>query len=141
MIPFQYDDGGRAAAGFKGEARDCVARAITIVTQSDYADVYAILGALCATAHLPKSARNGVPRKVYEPWLFDLGFMWEPRMRIGSGCTTRLDPAELPDTCIARCSKHLVAVVDGVIRDTHDSSRGGTRCVYGVYTTRVAVGF
>jgi hypothetical protein len=35
---------------------------------------------------------------------------------------------------IARCSRHLVAVIDGVIHDTHDSSRDGTRCVYGYWT-------
>ena len=34
---------------------------------------------------------------------------------------------------IARCSRHLVAVIDSVIHDTHDSSRGGRRCVYGYY--------
>ena len=41
---------------------------------------------------------------------------------------------ELPGgTLIASCSRHMVAVIDGVIRDTHDPSRGGTRCVYGYY--------
>jgi hypothetical protein len=30
VIPWVYDDGGRADAGFKGKAGDCVARAIAI---------------------------------------------------------------------------------------------------------------
>ena len=30
-------------------------------------------------------------------------------------------------------SKHITAVVDGVIHDTFDPSRDGTRCVYGYW--------
>jgi hypothetical protein len=33
----------------------------------------------------------------------------------------------------AEASGRGVAVVDGVVRDTHDSSRDGTRCVYGFW--------
>jgi hypothetical protein len=41
---------------------------------------------------------------------------------------------ELPaGRLIVSVSKHLVAVIDGVAHDTHDPSRGGTRCVYGYY--------
>ena len=32
-----------------------------------------------------------------------------------------------------RLSRHITAVVDGVIHDTHDPSRKGTRCVYGYW--------
>jgi len=42
---------------------------------------------------------------------------------------------ELPQgKLIVRLSKHLTAMIDGVIQDTHDPSRGGKRCVYGYYT-------
>jgi hypothetical protein len=34
---------------------------------------------------------------------------------------------------VVRVSKHLVAVVNGVIYDNHNPSRDGTRCVYGYY--------
>jgi hypothetical protein len=41
---------------------------------------------------------------------------------------------ELPGgRLIVKVSKHVVAVIDGVINDSHDPSRGGTRCVYGYY--------
>jgi hypothetical protein len=30
-------------------------------------------------------------------------------------------------------SRHAVAVIDGVIHDTYDCSRGGKRCVYGYW--------
>ena len=53
---------------------------------------------------------------------------------IGTGCVAHLAPGELPEgRVVARVSKHLTAVIDGVIRDTFDPSRGGTRCVYGYW--------
>lgn len=39
-MKWKYSDGGRKAAGFKGEARDCVCRAICIADQLDYTTVY-----------------------------------------------------------------------------------------------------
>ena len=47
-----------------------------------------------------------------------------------------LRSGEIPATgpVIARVSKHDCAIVDGVIRDNHDPSRGGTRAVYGIWT-------
>ena len=39
-MSYVYDDGGRAAAGYKGEAEDCVARAIAIAGCLDYRVVY-----------------------------------------------------------------------------------------------------
>jgi hypothetical protein len=40
---FQYDDGGRAAAGYKGKAGDCTCRAISIATGLPYQHVYDLL--------------------------------------------------------------------------------------------------
>jgi hypothetical protein len=55
-------------------------------------------------------------------------------MTIGSGCRVHLNAHELPKgKLIANVSKHFVAVVDGLIHDTYDCSRGGKRCVYGYY--------
>jgi hypothetical protein len=34
---------------------------------------------------------------------------------------------------IVSVSRHLVAVVNGVINDTYDCSRDATRCVYGYW--------
>jgi hypothetical protein len=56
-------------------------------------------------------------------------------MRVGSGCRVHLRADELPPgRLIVRVSKHVAAVIDGVIHDTFDCSRGGTRCVYGYFT-------
>ena len=42
---------------------------------------------------------------------------------------------ELPrGPLIVKVSRHLTAVIDGVLYDTHDCSRGGTRCVYGYFS-------
>jgi hypothetical protein len=55
-------------------------------------------------------------------------------MSIGSGCTVHLRDGELPmGRLIVSVSLHLVAVIDGIIHDTHDCSRDGTRCVYGYW--------
>lgn len=55
-------------------------------------------------------------------------------MGIGTGCTVHLVSQELPGgRLIVSVSKHLTAVIDGVIHDTHNPSRSGTRCVYGYW--------
>jgi hypothetical protein len=140
MFEFQYDDGGRAAAGYRGETGDCVCRSIAIVTGRLYAAVYADLSHLCK--HDRKSmvrgkttARNGVFRTVYHDYILSLGLLWTPTMGIGTGCMVHLNDCEIrsDQRLIVRVSKHLTAVVNGVIRDTADPSRGGARCVYGYY--------
>jgi len=55
-------------------------------------------------------------------------------MAIGQGCKVHLRAEELPPgRLVVQVSKHVTAVIDGVIYDTHDCSRGGTRCVYGLW--------
>jgi hypothetical protein len=133
-----YDDGGRARAGFKGDAGDCVTRAIAIATGMDYRDVYDDLAERQAALGKPRSARNGVQPKAYKPYLAELGAIWTPTMRIGSGTTVHLVEWELPyePWLIVRLSKHVAAVRQGVVYDTHDPCRGGTRAVYGYWRVR-----
>ena len=133
---WQYNDGGRGAAGYRGDAGDCVVRAIAIAAQLPYGKVYDDLAELNGQRRNGKrSARDGTNRKVYESYLLELGFTWTPTMSIGSGCTVHLRADELPPgRLVVRASKHVVAVIDGVIHDTYDPSREGTRCVYGYYS-------
>lgn len=148
MTAFVIDDGGRAAAGFRGDAEDCVCRSIAIATEIPYADVYAKLTdlkqgwlATSRAAHAKRlaaqgktTARTGSFRESYAPWLESLGWSWRATMSIGGGCRVHLRADELPTgRLIVRVSRHLVAVIDGVIHDTHDPSRDGTRCVYGLW--------
>lgn len=143
----QQDDGGRAAAGFKGGAGDCVVRSIAIAANLPYLQVYEDLrqaNAQYAEERDNKlsrllnqrgsSPRNGNHRNVFHDYILAHGFEWVPTMRVGAGCQVHLRPDELPKgTLIVKVSKHLTAVIDGVIHDTHDPSRGGSRCVYGYY--------
>lgn len=137
---FQHNDGGRAAAGFRGEAGDCVTRAIAIVTELPYAEIYAWVNESGQAEQLGKryrnrsSARRGVHKPTIRKLLAELGWRWTPTMQIGLGCTVHLRADELPSgRLVCKVSKHCVAVIDGVIHDTHDPSRGGTRCVYGYW--------
>jgi hypothetical protein len=140
-----YDDGGRAAAGFRGDANDCVTRAVAIAFRLPYRDVYEALADLQAGAKYRgrggvtrtkrRSARDSVLKRIYKPYLADLGAVWTPTMGIGTGCRVHLRADELPaGRLIVEVSKHVVAVIDGVVHDTHDQTREGTRCVYGYWT-------
>ena len=141
---FTYSDGGRAAAGFKGEAGDCVCRAVAIAAGRPYDVVYRELSEINARMRPSKrcssagrrSARNGVRTKsdLFHRYMDSLGFTWTPTMSVGQGCKVHLRADELPmGMLVVRVSKHVVAVLDGVIHDTYDPSRGGTRCVYGYW--------
>lgn len=141
MSNWIYNDGGRSNYFKADNVGDCVTRAIAIATGLDYKEVYEEIQRRCKTDKLPKrrktkgqSARNGVYRVTYERYLKELGWRWVPLMKIGTGCTTHLNKEELPKgRIICRCSKHLVAVIDGVVNDTYDCTREGTRCVYGYF--------
>ena len=143
-INFTFNDGGRKAAGYKGNARDCVCRAIAIATDLPYQQVYDRLALGNASQRNTKnsskgskrSARNGIftSRKWFKDYMQELGFTWHPTMSIGSGCKVHLNADELPKgKIICSVSRHYVAMIDGVINDTDDCSRSGTRCVYGYW--------
>tara|TARA_R110000751_G_scaffold302201_1_gene416065 strand:+ start:461 stop:895 length:435 start_codon:yes stop_codon:yes gene_type:complete len=133
-------DGGRAAAGFKGEAGDCFARALAIAANMPYRAAYDLVNTVAKEVRLPKnarghsSARTGVHTPVAREIMSRLGWSWVTTMQVGQGCRVHLRGNELPSgSIICRVSKHYVAVMDGVIHDTHDPSRGGRRCVYGYW--------
>jgi len=140
---FEFNDGGRAAAGYKGNAGDCVCRAIAIAADLPYQEVYDRLAEGNAsqrkskrTVKQARSARNGIytKRKWFKDYMLELGFQWTPTMQIGSGCQVHLKADELPGgRIICNVSKHVCAVIEGTIHDTHDPSRGGSRCVYGYW--------
>jgi len=143
-----YNDGGRKKAGYKGETSDCVTRAIAIALKEDYKEVYSELFARQKDyrnnrrTKLAKqmkhssisSPRNGMWKEIYRPFLEEKGWEFVPTMGFGTGTKVHLKADELPKgRIICRVSKHLVAVINGVINDTFDCSRGETRCVYGYY--------
>jgi hypothetical protein len=143
-MQFVHDDGGRAAAGFKGKAGDCVARSIAIAAGRPYAEVYARLAAGNSeqraskrTAKRGRTARSGIftTRKWFKDYMAELGFSWTPTMTIGSGCKVHLRSDELPHgKIVVALSKHYAAVINGVLHDTYQDDRSGTRCVYGFWS-------
>jgi hypothetical protein len=140
-MEFIFHDGGRAAAGYKGKTGDCVTRSIAIATERTYQEVYDSLNRFAQAERISKrkrrrsSSRTGVFRQTYQAYLESLGWRWTSTMSIGSGCKIHLRPSELPrGPLIVKVSRHLTAVIDGVLYDTHDCSRGGTRCVYGYFS-------
>lgn len=138
-MEYKFNDGGRQAAGYKGSAGDCVCRAISIAAGLDYDEVYQALSegnAKERKGNRKRSARNGIhtTRKWFKDYMVSLGFTWVPTMQIGSGCKVHLKADELPaGRLVCNVSKHMCAVIDGVLHDTHDCSRDGTRCVYGYW--------
>lgn len=145
---YQYDDGGRSDVGRKGHTGDCVCRAIAIAADLPYQEVYDRLAQGNASQRKSKresksknrfkvrTASHGIysSRKWFKDYMVEMGFVWTATMQIGSGCRVHLRADELPKgRIIARVSRHLVAVIDGVLHDTYDCSREGTRCVYGYW--------
>jgi hypothetical protein len=140
-LPFVQNDGGRADAGYRGTTGDCVARAIAIATGMPYQEVYDGINAEARKERRSSgkcgksSARTGVHKGTIVRYLTSLGWVFTPTMAIGSGCTHHLRKGEVPmGRLIASLSRHYAAVIDGVVHDTHDPTRGGTRCLYGYWT-------
>jgi len=148
-MAFEFNDGGREAAGYKGTAGDCVCRAVSIATGLPYKVVYEQLAhgnfmqrKSKHTAKRSRSARNGIytTRKWFKDYMLQLGFEWTPTMTIGSGCKVHLIAEELPTgRLVCRVSNHAVAVIDGVVQDTYDCSRSGTRAVYGYWKLKAGI--
>jgi hypothetical protein len=161
-MEFIFNDGGRAAAGYKGSAGDCVARAVAIVSGRPYDEVYKVLAdgrgeqrVTKRTGKKTRSARNGinVKRKWFKDYMASLGFTWTPTMKIGQGCKVHLQKDELPaGKLVVAVSGHYTTVIDGVIHDTYDPNNReasgwwsdyadpetvkapGPRCVYGYWS-------
>lgn len=141
---FEFNDGGRSAAGYKGFAGDCVCRSICIAAGLPYQQVYDRLTAGKASQRKGKdksrkwhtSARDGVyvKRKWFQEYMKQLGFLWVPTMAVGQGCKVHLREEELPKgRLVVAVSRHYTAVIDGVIHDNHNPDRDGQRCVYGYF--------
>ena len=142
-MKFNYNDGGRAKAGYKGDTGDCAVRAMAIVTGKSYQEIYDMVNELAKSGKGFKQrktgqvsdARTGVWQKDVNKIMTSLGWKWTPTMLIGQGCKVHLRASELPSgRILCNVSRHYTAVIDGVVNDTHDCSRDESRCVYGYYS-------
>jgi hypothetical protein len=149
------DDGGRRrsgiarAGGRKDAVGDCVVRAISIATGKPYSEVHAAITVRIVRHRYSGSVDNawdkyarrrggvrafdpdhGCNDKVFGPYIESLG--WNhvtPKDRV------HLRADELPrGRLIVSISRHLVAVIDHVIHDTHDCGRAGRVRVQSYWT-------
>lgn len=129
-MKFVYDDGGRKQYFRATNVSDCVVRSIAIATGRDYKQVYDETRRL--VGYTP---RNGVYPKDVKKVMQHFGGEWVACMGKGTGCTVHLASGEVPmqGRIVCNLSKHVVAVINGIMHDTYDSSRNGTRCVYGYW--------
>ena len=110
----------------------------------DYKKIYNHINHLEKTIKVCKneiggSAREGVRPRVYKHYLEkELNFKWVSLCRIGQKEKTHLKTSELPKnkTLILRLSNHLTCVKNGILYDTYDCSREGTRIVYGYWVVK-----
>ena len=140
-LPWEYHDGGRKAAGFRGKAGDCVTRALSIALDLDYRGLYDGLAkgnrtfweARAKRAKNPRhakvyegrisaTARNGSSPQVFEPVLAEAGWV---KVKFPKG--SRLSDLPTDALLVVSLRSHLVVVDHGVIRDTFDSSYGYNR--------------
>lgn len=132
-------DGGREDAGYKGDAGDCVTRAISIATawESDSRYEYekhrsALMERKAtwrktsrskrAKASKSNSVRNGTPKEVYRPYLEDLGWERVSLVKFGDPTRKEMVKEDIPnDVVILEVRKHIVACVRHTVYDTWDS--------------------
>lgn len=128
MQNFIYNDGGRKAAGYKGNAGDCGARAIAIAFNMDYQKAYDLVACANKRHHGIKSARNGIDRHIYSNVLNSLGWVWRQAPKFDG---RKAKCSDMPaGRVIARQAGHFVTIIDGVPQDTWDCS---DKMVYGYW--------
>ena len=131
-MEYIYNDGGRSKY-FKGKARDCVCRAISIASNRDYKEVYDSLKKTLGTP------RNGgfIKNKAFENWMVANGFVCAGCSGIGVKASVHFIEGELPKgRLVCSVAKHYVAVVDNKVYDTWDSrynSFNEVRRIYGYW--------
>lgn len=135
-MQFELNDGGRAAAGFKGHTGDCGVRAVAIALQLPYKAVYNELGEHVAKKRTRKrerrktNARNGVYRHQMLDYLAAKGWTWR-EFECGELPTFASFALAAPERCIVLTKRHYFALIHGVRHDTHQKARTGT--VIGYY--------
>lgn len=120
-LPWVYDDGGRADAGFKGRAGDCVTRAIAIAAGLPYRQVYDLVHEAGRTAGRASAARTGVPSAVSAAILTEWGWEYRPLVCDAAHLTAE-DMPDVPVFIAALKRRHWSAVIDGVIHDTWNAA-------------------
>lgn len=125
IFSYVYDDGGRSQY-YKGKTRDCLCRAIAIVTGWDYKFVYDMIKH-DLHQHPGKGIRDD---RMLRLFMKNIGFEY-------GVCQGVLVKGKMPHKCRMVCMtrNHAIAVINGEVHDTFDSryKRGKLRVVNGFY--------
>lgn len=125
---YKYSDGGRAAAGFKGET-DCGIRAVSIATGCGYMEARRILKEASKKGVKGNgSIASGIYKEDMASALREIGWEWVPAPKF-QGRKARYNDI-LHERAVLRMAGHFAAVVDGVLCDTWDSR---DKMVYGYW--------
>jgi len=156
-MKFSYEDGGRSKYFSKEKVGDCVVRAICNASGKDYKEVYDAINQMskkertgCRKRGI-SSARNGVYKNTYKNYIKEnlWSFEYICTNQIGSDEKLHLDYEELKEflwikgydikrcACIVSVSKHLTCVYKGVLLDTYDCTRDGSRMIYNLWVKNV----
>lgn len=134
-LDFVVDDGGRKAAGYKGNTSDCVLRSLSIALGEDYEDLRRELMEetknFANTSRSRKAKRQskrgssvfkGVYREVYSVILKRRGWIRTGMSKIGSSKRYYLTKSDVPPVpVILHTRGHLTTSIDHTIRDTWDT--------------------
>ena len=133
LPPFEWNDGGREDAGFKGYTGDCVIRAIAIATGIDYKYVYDTVKTIAKNwkGNTKKAERirafkvsRGTPVALAEKFLFDNGWVKvKGKLRVD-------DNKFKTGNFVLSVRSHFASMKDGIYMDTWDSrmTLGGIVC-------------
>lgn len=139
MLNCIYNDGGRDKAlketndtiRYSGRARDCVARALAIVTEKPYVEIWHALADINKAQGRRHSANFGVfvGRQAYIDYSERLGLVYVPLPDHPT-----LKNAPLPNgRIILNVYRHSVAMIDHVLQDTSHPSPAGLARVKGYW--------
>ena len=139
-MKFQYDDGGRQEAGYKGKTDDCVCRALAIATGKPYQEIYDLIKELGGNPRV-----GGIKTPLLKKICDTLGGRYTATASVGKPSSVKLVEGHLPaGHVIVNLRKHVTAVIDGTLRDIYDCQNTswvdetgllheGKRTVYGYW--------
>lgn len=129
-MTFRKFDAGKGLRPTSAPKGDCQVRALTTASGMSYGNAYSLLYAIQAEMHachftLVEALRANDPRLKVKRSIPCAAVKGQPRMTGAEFC--RKYPK---GSFILQVAKHVVAVEDGVLIDSWDSSR---KCVYGAW--------
>jgi hypothetical protein len=148
MYPFNYNDGGRQAAlletcdadKYFGKVGDCVARAISILVNKPYAQVWADIAAINKKQRRHNTANKGVKCSSvgFKMYIDSLNLTYV-NLRDKNGFRPMVKDIVIPQgRVMLDLVGHAVTFIDGVMNDTFDCSPAGRALICGYWIHKSA---